>query len=238
MYCDGHIHILPGLDTGPLFVGESMEMLRVMQDQGIRRMVAASHYNMQRESVADYLARRKISYRTFMNAARDEGLSKPHCIPVAEVDFMPDISRVPNLERLVIPNTRYMLIDLPIGKISTWMMRELAHMIQKRKIYPIVCNTERHLIYDDESEQKRLFSLPYTAYQVCWNAMVDREFASRIIRLYQEGKNIIFGTNAHNASSRPPKMRHIEQCIVKNYGETLYKKFQLNTNAFYDPAFS
>lgn len=238
MYCDGHIHILPGLDTGPFLVDESLKMLQELQDQGVRRIVAASHYNMERESVAEYLARRKRSYRAFMNAARDEGLTKPQCVPVAEVDFMPNISHIPNLERLLIPNTRYLLIDLPLGKFSTWMMRELSHMMHKRKIYPVICNTERHLIYGDESEQKRLLGLPYAVYQFCWNMMTDGEFSRRIFRLYYEGKTILFGTNAHNAYSRSPNMRKMSERIVKLHGESVFKVLQLKTNAFYDPAFS
>ena len=116
------------------------------------------------------------------------------------------------------------------------MMRELAHMIHKRKVYPVICNTERHMIYDEAADLERILSLPKAVYQVCWNVMADRAFSLRIIRLYREGKEIFFGTNAHSSDARSLNMRYIESCIVKSYGESLYKRLQLKTKAFYEPA--
>ena len=238
MYCDGHIHILHKIDTGPAFVEESVTMLRMMQYRGVRRLVLTPHYNMDRESISVFLSRRQKSYREFLAAVRAAELYKPHCVLTAEVDFMPGISRAAHLEKLLVPHTQYLPIDLPLGRFDKWMMAELAHLMHKRKIHPIICNSERHLIYANDVDAEKLFGLPYTVYQFSWRALTKRELSYRIFRLIQSGKTVIFGSNAHAPVGRAPEDGLLEDNIVRLHGEAVYKSLQLRTNAFFDQAFS
>ena len=66
---DAHCHILPGLDDGPSDMDESLAMLRMAADDGIRTVVATPHFggrfsrNDCRPSRASSVAIRSLRYR-------------------------------------------------------------------------------------------------------------------------------------------------------------------------------
>ena len=238
LYCDGHIHILHGMDTGPAFVEESVTMLRMLQHRGTRRLVLTPHFHADRESCSTFIRRRRERFREFLAAVRAEGLQKPQCALCAEVDFIPGIAHEASLEKLLVPHTRYLPIDLPLGSFEKWTMAELAHMMHKRKIYPIVCNLERHLIFSKEDDLKRLLSLPYTVYQVGLSALANRKIYRFILEQTVNGKVFLLGSNAHDPIKRPPESGRLIDEISALHGESVLRNLALRTNAFFDQSFS
>lgn len=65
---DIHCHIVPGIDDGSVSISMSLEMLRLAEDQGVRRMFCTSHsdgwmsdYDKQFELLAEAAAQNNIS---------------------------------------------------------------------------------------------------------------------------------------------------------------------------------
>lgn len=50
-YVDIHSHILPGVDDGSRSIEESMEMLRMAYEEGVRTIFATPHYGMQQYTI-------------------------------------------------------------------------------------------------------------------------------------------------------------------------------------------
>ena len=55
---DFHSHILPGIDDGSASVAESIAMLRLEAEQGIRRVVATPHFYAAYDSPERFLEKR------------------------------------------------------------------------------------------------------------------------------------------------------------------------------------
>ena len=55
---DLHTHILPGMDDGARSAEESIHLLRLEWEQGVRRVALTPHFYPQREGLEEFLHRR------------------------------------------------------------------------------------------------------------------------------------------------------------------------------------
>ena len=59
---DFHSHILPGVDDGSKSIEETLKMLELLSDQGVRRVVATPHFYPNHHSVEEFLEKRNSAY--------------------------------------------------------------------------------------------------------------------------------------------------------------------------------
>ena len=111
-------------------------------------------------------------------------------------------------------------------------------MMHKRKIYPIVCNLERHLIFSEKEDLEKLLGLPYAVYQVSLSAFANRKLSEFILKQIVKGKTILLGSNAHDPVSRPPDNGRLADEIIKLHGESVWQNLGLRTNAFFNQSFT
>ena len=135
----------------------------------------------------------------------------------------PGISQITQLHKLCIPGTRYLPIELPIGKFEDWMMREISNILHKKHLYLLICHLERYHFMYSPTDYKRLCGLPNTIYQVSANALVQTEISHDVIRLSLAEKTVILGSNAHNALDIPPISTTLVNKITNMGGETAYR---------------
>ncbi len=235
MYCDAHVHLLPFLDNGPQSVEESVAMLNLLKCGGTHRAIFTPHYDPDIEPISVFLSRVRDSERCLR---RSTSFSRFRYLISAEVAITPGISHDSKLEKLLIPRTNYLPVSLPLGKFDSFLMRELSYMMHKRKIYPIICETERHFLLYEKEDYKRLLELPHTTFLFSAPALADKMIFSEVLRLHTKGYSVIVGSNAHNDATRPPENSALLESIAVHHGERLYHKLCLLTNAFFDAAFS
>lgn len=235
LYCDAHVHLLPGMDNGPANPAEALAMLRMMQDSGTHRAVITPHFYHDQETVTAFLARRKEALRSLMTIA--DPIQRFVFLLSAEVHISPGVSRLPLLERLLIPHTRFLPVELPLGALEDFAIRELSHLIHKRNIQPIICQCERHFILYSQPDYEKLISLPHTLYEFSANALFNDDVVTKIVRLITSNHTVLLGSNAHNASDRSPADKAFEQDIIKTRA-TAYKILCQETENCLNPAFS
>ena len=71
---DFHTHILPKMDDGSKSTEESIAMLKMQAEQGIRWVVATPHFYAEHESPQDFLQRRNHSYQSLQKEIERQGL--------------------------------------------------------------------------------------------------------------------------------------------------------------------
>lgn len=235
LYCDAHIHLLPDLDNGPCAASEALFMLRAMQDNGCRHAVLTPHFYHDRETVSSFLSRRNTAFASLLSLA--EPISRFLFALSAEVHISPGVSRLSQLERLLIPHTRFLPVELPIGRLDDFVIRELSHIIHKRNIQPIICQTERHFLLYTSADYEKLVSLPHALYAFSAPALLNRDIITEIVRLVTSDHRVLVGSNAHNMQDRRPIDRDLEDEISR-HSATVYKMLCLQTAAYLKPAFS
>lgn len=226
------------MDNGPQRPEESISMLRILKNARTRRIIVTPHFDPQMESCSTFLLRRKESFELLRKSAPVDALERMHLLLSAEVTLCPGVSRIPQIEKLLIPHTRCLPISLPIGKYTKECVTEISHLLHKRKIIPIICSLERYFLMYSKEDYKNLVSLPYTVFQIGTMALGNREIVYEAARLVNTGHTVLLGSNAHGAIRRPPLDEHTASKIKQQCGETVFKILALHTDAYFHKAFS
>lgn len=223
------------MDNGPVNPDEALSMLRMMRDNGTHRAVITPHFYHDRETVTAFLSRRKEALAALTAAASP--IKRFQFLLSAEVHISPGVSRLPLLERLLIPHTRFLPVELPLGCLEDFAIRELSHIIHKRSIQPIICQCERHFILYSQADYEKLSSLPHTLYSFSANALFNDDVVTKAVRLITANRTVLLGSNAHDSKDRPPVDKAFEQKISQNRA-TVYKILCQETENTLNSAFS
>ncbi len=201
MRCDFHIHLLPDIDNGPADIRGSLALLRRFYENGGRMAVLTPHFDAERESLPSFLQRRAESEAVLRNYLSD--FPDFRYLLSAEAACVRGISRLSNLDRLLIPGSRLLPLTLPIGSLDSATVKELAHLIQKRNIHPLICHTERYFLMYPEADFHRLTAtLPHAVYQFSTAALLLENLHPALRQMIREGRRLVLGSNAHNDEER------------------------------------
>ena len=200
MLTDYHCHILPGIDDGSRSIEMSLAMIRMMRKQGVERIVATPHFYAHREKcVARYLEKRQMAFEKLVTA-------DPSCGEIflgAEVAIEHGISQLEGIEELRMGNSKTILLELPYGPFSPWLLEEIQAVAIETGYTPVIAHINRYLDYYNKRELEAVLQVR-AVFQFNNEAVTtwgQRRFVKSLIK---EGYPYIFGSDAHNVSSRRP----------------------------------
>lgn len=206
---DYHCHILPRMDDGAKDAGMSIDMIRLMAAQGIDRIIATPHfYAHYGESVEAYLRRRQEAYEKIVAA----GMELPEIRLGAEVAIEQGISRLPGIERLSMGGAPYILLEFPYAPYAHWMLEEIFAISQRYALTPVLAHIHRYVHFYTKSQLEEVLQAD-AVFQINNEAFFDfreRRFAMSLIR---RGFPYLFGSDAHNTSSRRPNWDFLLQKV-------------------------
>ena len=212
-------------------------MLEVLRDACTRQAILTPHFDHRTETCAHFLSRRKAAYIELKKSAGPL-MRRLKLLLSAEVYLTEGVSRLPLLDRLCIPGTRCLPIEMPLSRFDRHSMAEIAHLLHKRKITPVISATERHFLLYNRQDYEKLTSLPDTVYQFTANALQNTDIMHEAVRLLNMGKTVILGSNAHNAVTRRPVDEACERYIATGCSRSVFLAFSLKTAAYFKDAFS
>lgn len=219
---DAHIHILPCIDDGSDSVETSKEMLKLLKEQGVDKIMATPHYyNHREESIEAFLEKRQKAY---------EELGSPENVVLgAEVAIEHGLSKVEGIEKLAIQGTDLILLEFPYTGYASWMGEEVHNIAVSYKLKPVIAHIHRYLGYYSKGimEQvlatKAIFQLNNEAF----GNFRERRFVKKLIK---EGYPVIFGSDSHNLDDRKPNWdllkKKVKEPVIKEAMELLQKHFR------------
>lgn len=210
---DFHTHILPGVDDGSQSVDESLQMLERMQVQGIETVVATPHFYANDESVDDFLARRESA----MEALRERLPSGPDILLGAEVRYYEGISRMPDLKKLRIQNSRLLLIEMPFRPWTEYAVKEVIDIACQGRIIPVIAHVERYLFLQKKGVAARLLESG-VLFQANSSFLMGWRQRRRAMGMIQKGQIHFIGSDCHNLTDRPPNAAEAFSLIEKRLG--------------------
>lgn len=195
-----HCHILPQIDDGSDSIEMSLEMISMMRSQGVSKIIATPHFYAHREkSVARYMEKRQNALDRLIEA--DSSCSD--IMLGAEVAIEHGISKLDGIEKLTLANTEYILLELPYAAYANWHAEEINDIAYEYGLTPVLAHIHRYLDYYSKAEMQELLK---TEAILQFNNEAFGNFKERcfVKSLIKEGYPYMFGSDAHNLTSRKP----------------------------------
>ena len=210
---DWHSHLLPGIDDGSPSVSESLSILSELVSQGVDVVAATPHFIANDESVSSFIERRQLSYNRMVE---QNSSGPPKILLGAEIKYYPGISRMEELEKLKIQGTNLLLLEMPISRWTEYTVRELSELASSKKVNVMLAHIERYM----QMQSKEVW------YRLLDNGIFMQVNASYLLGLSKrkaikqlaDGMIHFIGSDCHNMTSRPPKIKSAVDYIAKKIG--------------------
>lgn len=220
---DLHAHILPKMDDGSASVEESVEMLTQMRKMGIATVVATPHFDMRKDSIEQFLNRRKKTYQTLMEAI--EGMDVPRVLLGAEVLYCGvGLSHIDKIEKLCLGEGRYLLVETLKGIWDSAFVMDMRKLMAEQNITPVIAHVERYI--GVRKNRKILSFLQHEGVLIQSNADVflQRRTCRKGLKMLQKRKIQLLGSDCHNTTIRKPNLLEAMDVIQDRLGEQMVEK--------------
>lgn len=216
---DFHSHILPRMDDGSKSRDMSMAMLISSRKQGIETMVATPHFYINKESAIDkFIDSRQASFSALSERIQEENADVPDIIMGAEVYFFRGMYEYEHLEKLVIGNTKYFMLEMPFEKWNERTFTEIEDIIHNRNLTPVIAHIDRYFPFQKGTDNiSRLVSMdmPIQMNADFVNTLFTRKQA---LELISDGIVTLLGSDCHNMDKRKPNLGKCLEIIGKKLG--------------------
>lgn len=240
-FVDIHSHILPGVDDGASNTAESIEMLKIAYEQGIRTIVATPHYGRFSENFDADTIKKVVAF--LQNTAEKMQLNI-NILAGNEIYYSSDIIEDLNEGKaLCLGDDKCVLIEFSISTDYATIIAACREL-KLAGYQPIIAHAERYIALHNIDNVKKLkeegVMIQVNADMLTEPpAKEEREtlfgkrrhidmvsaFKKAAWKLLQSELVDFIATDAHNSTYRKPVMRDALQVIEKTLGTIPIKKY-------------
>ena len=221
-HTDFHSHILPEVDDGSKSVEESLLMLRMSAEQGVKRIVATPHFYAHKDNIDDFLCRRDAALDILKNAIREDADNfgeYPEIYVGAEVLYFPGISRSDSIKKLCIRGTNMLLLEMPFIQWDDKTLEEVFTIKDNLGIIPIVAHIDRYFRIQTKDILAKLFEQEVLI-QANADGIISPATRKKTLKLILDEKVDFLGSDCHNSSERKPNLYEACEIILKKNGQS------------------
>lgn len=227
---DLHSHILPGVDDGSKSVKESIELLRMLGDQGVDTVVATPHFYPSEDNLDAFFARRTKGYEKLMLAG--EGMTLPRVLLGAEVAYFYGISSSSAIDTMRAEGSNLLLLEMPMHPWSDSMVRELITLADKPNVTLLLAHIERYFPF---VRKKTVESLVDHGILIQANAatFLSPLTARSVLKLMKKGYVHFVASDCHGITKRPPMLKAARDVIAKRLGTAVLEEMDAHSAALF-----
>ncbi|MCR5591564.1 MAG: exopolysaccharide biosynthesis protein [Lachnospiraceae bacterium] len=230
-FTDIHCHVLPKVDDGSRSMEQSLEMLRVMRDEGITQAILTPHYH------GGYMQTEIETVRTRfdeLNEARLEyyDLSMIELYLGSEVYYYPSVPEWLAEGRVsTMAGSDYVLLEFGFT-MERRMIFEGVSTVVNAGYLPIIAHVERYedIISDMKCVDELISRGAYLQInsEIFSSGFRMKSFAKKLLK---SGRVHFLATDAHSTGRRAPRLAEAAGYITKHYGEDLCRKLLIDNPA-------
>lgn len=227
---DFHTHILPDIDDGSCSVEESVRMIEVLVEQGVKKIILTPHFYAYRSSIERFTEKRKMALKELVKALKEQNIDVELYLG-SEVLFFDDLWRIEDIEELCIVGTRYILLEMPF---ASWENSAVDHIINlaNRGIIPVLAHFERYIKYRGNMPKIREMMRAGVLVQMNCDYLNKVLTKGKALRLIKKGSIFALGTDCHNLGDRKPDFEGIESLLSKKLDKMSYDRFTRRQSSF------
>ncbi len=215
---DFHTHVLADFDDGPKDAAESRKIVEELKRQGVTTILSTSHFYPYEESPESFLSRRDAGFAQLLeNCADIVGIelvkgAEVYCSHI--LDFMIDPGS------LCIDKTQTILIELPNkGSFSESVIRITRNLSVKHGLTPVIAHVERYPEVSSFSAKKiNKLKSAGCRIQVNCDSLLGGKYYNLVHKLIGKGLVDVIGSDCHDMSRRPPRMKQACEAIAREFG--------------------
>lgn len=211
---DFHSHILPKVDDGSASIEESLQLLSMLSEQGVKTVCATPHFLASKTDVQAFFDKRQAAYDALKPSLSE---AFPEIRLGAEVFYYNGISRMQELCRFCIGGSRLLLLEMPFGSWSEYNIREVIELSCSGEFQLVLAHIERYPAFQNKKNLERLLDSDILLQS---NASTFLSFKTRrkALRLLAQEKIHFIGSDCHSVSARPPKISEAKAVIESRLG--------------------
>lgn len=219
---DLHTHLLPGIDDGPRTLQESLDLLNMAKNDGIKHIVLTPHRFKTKELNAnpgDIINAYNQLIKKF------KGINLYIGSDIALTSNL-DEELNPEDATLFLNSSSYFLLELPEDILPPNIL-DLLYKIQLKGFIPIITHPERCYYFEEHPEILVPFIDKGILIQLTADALFNpktKEFADKILK-----HNMVhfISSDAHSRQ-RPPILSKAYEYIARSYSEDMAKALFIN----------
>jgi protein-tyrosine phosphatase len=215
---DIHHHLLWGLDDGASSIETSVAMARMAVEDGITHVVCSPHANGQYDYVPDVVATKIDELQRLLDKEQIALKLGRGC------DFHMSYENIQEAKadpaRYSINGLGYLLVELPDYSLPRGLT-EVFYELQLAGLTPVLTHPERNPTLQADQERMLDWLRGGMLVQVTAGSLLGQmgKHAERMSHQLLANRWVHFlATDAHNTTSRPPKMREAFDAVAKKYG--------------------
>lgn len=233
---DLHSHILPQMDDGSQSAAMSVQMLKWLQEQGVKWVCATSHYYAHEERIEQFLKRRRQAVFELGEALIEENVGEmPDVRLGAEVAYFPGISQCQELDQLCLGGTRTLLLELSYTQWTPQQVEDVASLSLDYGYQVILAHPERFLhMRSYWKDMERMMALPI-ALQINADSLLRWKSRKVALKLLNSTQYPLLASDCHNLTSRPPRLEKARHIVKKKLGADKLKLIDETAFGFTQP---
>lgn len=219
-YWDIHNHLLPGLDDGSSCLQETLELLQMEYDQGIRNIIFTPHYRTGMFQISE-----EDRIQVYREVKKHIQSSCQTTMPDLQLYFGCELHMHPRKQELYekrafrMPGDRVVLTEFAYQDTCS-TIKEIIRPILEKGYRCIIAHAERYSMKD--AEIGKLHDMPGVFIQVNAGSILGREgFRQKLFarKLIEKGYVDFIASDAHTVRERPAELGICGDWIRKKYGE-------------------
>lgn len=219
---DLHSHILPQMDDGSREAQTSVQLLKTLDQQGVRTVCATSHYYARQENVESFLRRRReAADRLQEGLEHGTDFSVPKILLGAEVAYFSGVSRCAQLSQLCLQGTRTLLLELSYTPWTPEQVEEVARLSLDLGYQVVLAHPERFShMRSYGRDMERMISLPI-ALQINADSLLHWRSRGLALELLSSTPRPLLASDCHNLTIRAPRLEKARTVVRKKLGEKM-----------------
>jgi protein-tyrosine phosphatase len=214
---DIHHHLLPGLDDGAKDLQTSIAMARIAARDGITHVVCTPHASSQYQYDPQIVDIKLQELRVELEAEEIPLTLAKACDFHLNYDNVEDALAHPH--RYTINGKNYLLVELPDHGIPPTLDRTL-YQLRQAGMVPILTHPERNQTLQRDMRRLASWMESGLLLQVTTSSVLGQmgRTAEKMAHKLLEDRWVHFlATDAHNLTSRPPKMQEAKQYVSSHH---------------------
>ncbi|NQJ20132.1 tyrosine protein phosphatase [Streptococcus suis] len=220
---DIHSHIIFGVDDGPATIEESIELIKLAKNQGVRIIVATSHRRKgmfetpEKVIMANFLILKEKVKEIYPQLTLCYG---------GEIYYRKDsLSKLESKRFPTLNGSRYVLLEFSMN--TPWKdIQEGVNEVMLLGLTPVLAHIERYdaLSFNadrvNELIEKGCMTQVNSSHVLKQGLIGDRakEFKKRVQFFLEQDLVHCVASDMHNTTTRPPFMKEAYQLVKKEYG--------------------